>query len=274
MVLAECPVLQLDPFQFVDHGVGDQVQKKYSGYGVNQVKGQGHGIHQQEGFQNRLGRHPQNGPKINDSPINKEGGECSVQAEDQAAFPGGLPDQALLKEQAGQESDEAKAKHLPGGPGTLTKNEIGNESCHGSHQESGLLAQADPCDDHDSHHRLELGNHEKGSSSSNADGHHHCKDYHFPGLGLSAFKTDKERNHGIEDQEQADEIILSVVQKDHAPGHGENGQKGDAAPEERRFYRESSRIVRFKLSRHDSITSFAVTAPGNRWRDIRLAAVV
>lgn len=241
---------------------------------MNQVKGQCHGINQQEGFQNRLGRHPQNGPKIDDPTIKKEGGKCSVQAEDQAAFTGGLPDQVLLKEQAGQESDEAEAEHLPGSPGSLTKDKIGNEGGHGSHQESGLLAQADPGDDHDSHHRLKLRNHEKCRPSSHTDGHHDGQDHHLPGLGLSAFKPDKEGDHGIENQEQADEIILSVIQKDHAPGHGENGHKGDAAPEQRRFYRESSRIVGFKLSRHDSITSFAVTALGNRWRDIRLAAVV
>lgn len=241
---------------------------------MNQVKGQGHGVHQQKGFPNRLGRHPQNGPKINDPPINKEGGKCSVQAEDQAPFPRGLPDQVLLKEQAGQESDEAEAKHLPGSPGTLTKDEIGNKGRHGANQESGLLAQADSGNHHDGHHRLKLRNHEKSCPASHTDGHHHGQDHYLPGLGLSAFEPDKEGDHGIEDQKQANEIILSVIQKDHAPGHGENGHKSDAAPKERRFYRELSRIVGFKLSRHDSITSFAVTALGNRWRDIRLAAVV
>ena len=186
--------------------------------------------------------------------------------------PGGFFQNAAQGEQTRQHPADAVGKHLPRGPGPLAEDEVAGKAADGSAEKARLRAEGNAREHDNGQHGLKVGHKAEGCPAGYRQGAQHSQEHQLPGLGLAAFKVQEEGGNGQDDDGQAREIkaLLQPGKQHHRQGYQKhhNGQAQPKAPVcFSRVHVKSFSFIR-------DTTSSAVTAWGNRWRLMRLAAVV
>ena len=188
------PVLDLDPVQLLQHGLGGEPEEDPGRGGVDGVHGEAGDVACDELLAVDLVRPHEDGGGVHDPAVDDNGAQGAENAQRHAAS----SEDALAEQHARQEADDARGEHLPRRPRTGGEHHVRYQHRDRSDEEARLPAEGDAGDDDQRQNRLEARQHEEHHAPGHADGAEHRDDDELPRLRLAPFKDQEEGRHTLQ----------------------------------------------------------------------------